>query len=339
MRFGCGSGAARVLWPAEPGGKPTEPFARKSLLMTDSPAGGSPATGKEDGAAATRAGVAALAGRLAGGGLLAASAAVHLDLYLTGYRSIPTIGAFFLFQVVAALLLAVSVVATRRWQVSAVGAGFVLATLAGYLLSVTSGLFGFREVRTTAGLAAGVVEVLAFCALAAAPLGGWADPGGKGTSRTSRAGRLSPLALSGTALCCLAAAALFAAAAAAATATVAPSARGDGGRVELEVGLASGTRVITNPSGRTLYWFALDSSSTSACSGTCATYWPPVLGRPVAGPGVRGRLGTIRRPGGRLQATFDGHPLYTYIGDTGRGTARGNGLDLNGGVWHELLAG
>ena len=104
--------------------------------------------------------------RLAGGGLLIATGAIHLDLYLTGYRSIPTIGWLFLLQVIAAFGLGVAVLATGAWLAAAAGAGFALATLGGYLLSLWIGLFGFKEVRTTAGIVAGVIEVAAFAALA-----------------------------------------------------------------------------------------------------------------------------------------------------------------------------
>ena len=93
------------------------------------------------------------------------------------------------------------------------------------------------------------------------------------------------------------------------------------------------------PSGSgclTLYWFAPDTSTSSTCTGSCAIYWPPVSGSPTAGPGVTGRLGTIKRSGGGLQATYDGHPLYTYIGDRGPGQANGNDLDLNGGFWYDI---
>src|ERR1700757_1732321 len=107
-----------------------------------------------------------LALRLAGGGLLIATGAIHLDLYLTGYRSIPTIGWLFLFQVIAAFVLGAAVLATGARLAAAAGAAFSLATLGGYLLSLWIGLFGFKEVRTTAGIAAGVVEVAAFAALA-----------------------------------------------------------------------------------------------------------------------------------------------------------------------------
>src|SRR5690348_9244733 len=114
--------------------------------------------------------------RVVGSGLLIATAAIHLDLYLTGYRTIPTIGWLFLLQVIAAfgLGLAVLVIPSRLVIASrlaaAAGAGFALATLGGYLLSVWTGLFGFKEVRTTAGIAAGVIEVLAFVVLAALAL-------------------------------------------------------------------------------------------------------------------------------------------------------------------------
>src|ERR1700739_1634523 len=107
-----------------------------------------------------------LALRLAGGGLLITTAAIHLDLYLTGYRSIPTIGWLFLFQVIAAFVLGAAVLGTGAQLAAAAGAAFSLATLGGYLLSLWVGLFGFKEVRTTAGIAAGVVEVAAFAALA-----------------------------------------------------------------------------------------------------------------------------------------------------------------------------
>src|SRR5215467_13658095 len=105
--------------------------------------------------------------RLAGAGLLAATGAIHLDLYLTGYRSIPTIGWLFLLQVITAFGLAAAVLATGSRLIAAAGAGFALATLGGYLLSVWIGLFGFKEIRTTAGITAGVIEVATFAALAA----------------------------------------------------------------------------------------------------------------------------------------------------------------------------
>jgi predicted lipoprotein with Yx(FWY)xxD motif len=98
----------------------------------------------------------------------------------------------------------------------------------------------------------------------------------------------------------------------------------------------SGTKVLTNSGGFTLYWFVPDTSTTSKCTGSCATYWPPVKGPATAGSGVTGTLSTITRPDGTTQATYNGHPLYTYAGDTAPGQANGNGKNLSGGVWHEV---
>ncbi|HJZ26397.1 MAG TPA: hypothetical protein VJ370_09005 [Streptosporangiaceae bacterium] len=98
----------------------------------------------------------------------------------------------------------------------------------------------------------------------------------------------------------------------------------------------NGTAVVTNSSGKTLYWFAPDTSTTSKCTGSCATFWPPVTGPVTAGSGVTGTLSTITRPDGTTQATYDGHPLYTYVGDTAAGQAKGNGLNLSGGLWYEM---
>ena len=100
-----------------------------------------------------------------------------------------------------------------------------------------------------------------------------------------------------------------------------------------------GATVLTNAKGFTLYWFVPDTPTASKCNGTCARYWPPVKGPATAGTGVMGKLGTIHRSDGSLQATYSGHPLYTYVGDTSPGQAKGNGLNLSGGVWHEVTAG
>jgi predicted lipoprotein with Yx(FWY)xxD motif len=97
-----------------------------------------------------------------------------------------------------------------------------------------------------------------------------------------------------------------------------------------------GTEVLTNSAGHTLYWFAPDTSTTSKCTGSCATYWPPVKGPATKGSGVTGTVGVITRSDGTMQATYDGHPLYTYVGDTAPGQNKGNGLNLSGGLWHEV---
>jgi predicted lipoprotein with Yx(FWY)xxD motif len=97
----------------------------------------------------------------------------------------------------------------------------------------------------------------------------------------------------------------------------------------------AGATVLTNSKGFTLYSFAPDTSTTSKCNGTCAQNWPPVQG-PVTAGGVSGTFGTITRSDGSVQATFDGHPLYTFAGDTAPGQAKGNGLNAAGGLWHEI---
>ena len=93
-----------------------------------------------------RAGRAITAGlRVTGAGLLIAAAAIHLDLYLTGYRSIPVIGGLFLLQVIVGFGAGAVVLVTGSRVVAAAGAVFALATLGGYLLSVWAGCSGSRR--------------------------------------------------------------------------------------------------------------------------------------------------------------------------------------------------
>ena len=274
--------------------------------------------------------------RVAGAGLLAATGGIHLDLYLTGYRSIPTIGWLFLLQVIAAFGLAAAVLVTGSWLAAAAGAGFALSTLGGYLLSVWAGLFGFTEVRTTAGIVAGVLEVAAFGVLAvlAAASAVPGQPSGQPPPRGGLLARLqagvpgSGLVIAGL---CLASLVLLGVVVAGAGAP-APASAGGG----LRTTRIGGVTVLTSAKGVTLYWFAPDTATKSNCNGSCATYWPPVKGPVTAGPGVTGRLGTITRSDGSAQASYNGRPLYTYVGDTAPGQAHGNALDLNGGLWHEV---
>ena len=288
--------------------------------------------------------------RVAGSGLLIATAAIHLDLYLTGYRTIPTIGWLFLLQVIAAfgLGLAVLVIPSRLVIASrlaaAAGAGFALATLGGYLLSVWTGLFGFKEVRTTAGIVAGVVEVLAFVVLAAlalAPAAANAPADGTATAPARFPARIPPAAARAAGMTAaglaVAALVLFGLVLAGAS-SPAPAATATGTGTVLKTTTIGGTTVLTNAKGFTLYSFAPDTPTASKCYGSCAVYWPPVTGTAAASPGVPGRIGTIKRTDGSEQLTYNGHPLYTYIADTAPGQARGNNINLNGGVWHEVPA-
>jgi predicted lipoprotein with Yx(FWY)xxD motif len=99
--------------------------------------------------------------------------------------------------------------------------------------------------------------------------------------------------------------------------------------------------VLTNAQGFTVYWFAKDSSTASLCAGACASAWPPVLGMARAESGVKlsGTLGEIKRPNGTMQATYDGHPLYLYVGDQAPGQANGNGVDGFGALWYAFKIG
>jgi predicted lipoprotein with Yx(FWY)xxD motif len=260
---------------------------------------------------------------------------MHLDLYLTGYRTIHTIGWLFLLQVIAGLLLGLLLLVTGNRLIAAAGAAFALSTLGGYLLTVQFGLFGFREVRTTAGIVAGIIEVAAFAVLAAYALSDTED-GLVPFLRLSNLGVSARQASVGAAVVCVLALGLFAGALAGASGS--PGASTAAGSA-LRTTTIGGKTVLTNSKGRTLYWFAPDTSTKSACYGSCAQYWPPVPGPDSLGAGVAGHLGTIQRTGGGLQETYNGHPLYTYIADSGPGQAHGNNLNLNGGVWHEVIVG
>jgi len=107
-------------------------------------------------------------------------------------------------------------------------------------------------------------------------------------------------------------------------------------RSALATTMISGDTVLTNARGFTLYSFALDTGTSSQCDGQCARLWPPLEGPVTAVAGITGKLGTITRSGGTVQATYNGHPLYTYVADTAPGQAKGNGLNASGGVWHEI---
>ena len=102
----------------------------------------------------------------------------------------------------------------------------------------------------------------------------------------------------------------------------------------LKTATIGGATVLTNAKGLTLYSFAPDTSTKSTCNGSCAQNWPPVAG-PATAAGVTGTFATLTRSDGSVQCVFDGHPLYTFVGDTAPGQAKGNGLNAFGGVWHE----
>jgi predicted lipoprotein with Yx(FWY)xxD motif len=93
--------------------------------------------------------------------------------------------------------------------------------------------------------------------------------------------------------------------------------------------------ILESTSGKAIYWFAPDTKTKSMCNGSCATYWPPVLGHAEAASGTSlpGTFGTIKRNDGKTQATYDGHPLYYYAGDSSAGMVTGNDVNASGGLW------
>jgi len=273
--------------------------------------------------------------RVTGAGLLAATAAIHLDLYLTGFRNIPTIGPLFLLQVIAGFVLAAAVLATGNPVVAALGAGFAVATLAGYLLSVWVGLFGYTEVRTTAGIVAGLLEVAAFAVLGLFAVSPQAAAGSRGPGQ-GLARLLAGIPMARTLVAVVSVVALVLLLIAEAGAGPAAATAG-GGAAALKTGNVGSVTVLTTASGLTVYTFAADTTpGKSSCYGSCAAYWPPVTGSGSAAAGIPGTFATITRTDGTKQVTWNGHPLYTYVGDHGPGTATGNNLNINGGLWKEI---
>jgi predicted lipoprotein with Yx(FWY)xxD motif len=98
-------------------------------------------------------------------------------------------------------------------------------------------------------------------------------------------------------------------------------------------------RILASGHRRALYLFTADHGKRSSCSGDCATAWPPyiVKRKPVAAAGVSaGLIGTTRRGDGRLQATYAGHPVYFYEGDSQPGQVLCQAVNEFGGYWYVL---
>jgi predicted lipoprotein with Yx(FWY)xxD motif len=99
-------------------------------------------------------------------------------------------------------------------------------------------------------------------------------------------------------------------------------------------------KVLVGPNGHTLYLFTADKGAKSVCYGQCATYWPPLIaGRPTAGAGLNAsKLGTTKRKEGKLQVTYNGHPLYYFAVDKTAGAIKGQGYVHFGGTWWTVSA-
>lgn len=98
-------------------------------------------------------------------------------------------------------------------------------------------------------------------------------------------------------------------------------------------------RIIVNAQGRTLYMFAADKHAKSTCYGKCAMFWPPLLtsSTHIAASGLKAPLlDTTKRTDGKLQITYNGHPLYLFLNDTKPGQTTGQGLNASGGLWWVL---
>lgn len=106
----------------------------------------------------------------------------------------------------------------------------------------------------------------------------------------------------------------------------------------VKTGKTSLGTVLTNVSGRTLYLYEGDTSSKFGCSGSCLKDWPPLTasGKPLSSGGAKtAALGTTKRGSGK-QVTYNGHPVYTFAGDTKAGQTGGEGLKLNGKLWYAI---
>jgi predicted lipoprotein with Yx(FWY)xxD motif len=100
--------------------------------------------------------------------------------------------------------------------------------------------------------------------------------------------------------------------------------------VKVSVASSGLGRILVDGRGRTLYLFEKDKHGKSACTGQCAGFWPPLIasGKPLATAGAKASLlGTTRRGDGRLQVTYNHHPLYTFVKDTRKGQTNGEEVD------------
>jgi predicted lipoprotein with Yx(FWY)xxD motif len=112
---------------------------------------------------------------------------------------------------------------------------------------------------------------------------------------------------------------------------------GAAGAVKIGVGDSALGRILADNMGSTLYVFEKDKGRASTCYGACASVWPPVTikGKPTAVDGALARmLGSTKRKDGELEVTYNGHPLYRYVGDAQRGDTKGEGLNQFGAGWY-----
>jgi predicted lipoprotein with Yx(FWY)xxD motif len=117
-----------------------------------------------------------------------------------------------------------------------------------------------------------------------------------------------------------------------ATATAAAS-----GAVSLKTTKGDPGTFLVDSNGRAVYLFEADKGKTSTCNGACAAAWPPLItdGAPTAGDGVTASLlGTTKRDDGKMEVTYNGHPLYYFANDSAPGDIKGQGVDAFGAEWY-----
>jgi predicted lipoprotein with Yx(FWY)xxD motif len=98
--------------------------------------------------------------------------------------------------------------------------------------------------------------------------------------------------------------------------------------------------IVVDANGLTLYHLSSEKPGTTGCSGVCAKFWIPVLatkGKRVLGKGViASKVGTVRRPDGKLQLTYNHYALYRYYLDKKPGQAIGEGFVTSTGRWYAI---
>ncbi len=117
----------------------------------------------------------------------------------------------------------------------------------------------------------------------------------------------------------------------------APSSPASGVTVSATTNAKVGKAALVGANGRTVYLFEKDTNTTSTCSDSCASVWPPVVtnGKPQAGAGIAApMLATTTRSDGKTQVTYNGHPLYYYAPDSSGGQTGGQGLSQFGALWY-----
>jgi predicted lipoprotein with Yx(FWY)xxD motif len=167
---------------------------------------------------------------------------------------------------------------------------------------------GLRTIRARVGGAAAIVgaaALIAACGSSAASGSGATSTAGAGSAGTNAA-------------------------------SVQPAKAASGGATTINTTTGSAGKFLVGAGGRAIYLWDADKSSMSTCTGACAQAWPPVLtkGTPKGTGGVKAsELGTSKRSDGTTQVTYNGHPLYYYVGDTTAGSTTGQGSTSFGAPW------